>query len=179
MKTLSRILFLVPLLTMLGSSCARFGKAYVPRASESSYSRSPALAFESESASEYACPSVSNVNPDYDRMLDGSGYFTVCPSNQDSSKLLIHGQTAESERICIFPAQYIDSRHIYWKPELAGGLPWTECALPTEQGAFAQFPGVNYNAVFIVEERFRDQMQLCLSNGDYYGCPAYSFGRFR
>ncbi|MCM2322432.1 MAG: hypothetical protein NDJ90_04135 [Oligoflexia bacterium] len=182
MRTLSSAF--LPLITMavLLSSCAPIGRTYVPRAGESSFSRASALGvIDTESSGDFSCPGSPNVVPDYDSENDGSGYFTVCASRTDNAKLFIRGQTARSNTICVFPAQVVDSRHTYWKPELGTGLPWNQCvsAIEDVEGALLTFAGINFNAVFIVEEMDRDQMQLCLGNGNYYGCPAYSFGRFR
>jgi hypothetical protein len=49
----------------------------------------------------------------------------------------------------------------------------------SDAGIYAQFAGVSYNAVFIVEQQNKAQMDNCLAINNYGYCPDFSYGRFR
>ncbi len=132
-----------------------------------------------DSDPKYACPKESNVKPDWEWSLDGSGYYTVCPSRTVYADILVHGHTSLSNRICIFPVEYVDDRNIFTKPDLATGGPMHVCVNTADRGVYATFAGVKYNGAFIVEAPFRDQMYACLVQKQAGLCPRYSFGIFR
>lgn len=160
------------------TGCGKLSNRYVARAPSSSYNVSSS-SYTVATNSDYACPDSPNVVPDYDQLHDGSGYFTVCPSRAQKSDVLVHGEIAAGSQVCIFPAQVIDDAHIYVKPDLQTGLPWVQCTDVAETGIYGSFPGINWNAAFIVSNLEKDQMRSCLATGNYYACPSYSFGRFR
>ncbi|HAR43178.1 MAG TPA: hypothetical protein DCS07_11220 [Bdellovibrionales bacterium] len=131
------------------------------------------------SSDEYVCPATPNVLADYDFEFNGSGTYTVCQS-QNLENIEIHGKTAQSNTICVFPIQYVNEQNIYWKPELATGRPLSSCiTVNSTAGVYATFPGITFNAVFIVENTDRWQMEQCLITGTYATCPHYSYGKFR
>lgn len=175
------LLFILGLLAVATTGCGNILKPYVPRAPEGSYGRSPASVRPSTGGSPqgYACPDSPNVVPDYDYERDGTGQFSVCHNRDSQADILVHGSISQGTSICIFPAQVIDDQHIYVKPDVQTGLPWSQCVEVTDQGAYARFEGISWNAAFIVESIHKSQMQSCLFGGNYYGCPRYSFGRFR
>lgn len=165
---------------MLLSACANGGSDYRREGlMERNGKNFPATNSGAGSEDDYACPSTSNIEPDYDRWLDGSMTFTACKHLDSAFKILIHGKTRASDTICVYPAQYIDQRNVYLKPDLSGTGPLHQCMQISAAGVFVDFDRVNYNAVFIVEKSDESQMTNCLAGGNYALCPIYSFGRFR
>lgn len=141
----------------------------------------PGSSTVSDPDSDYNCPSGNNVVPEYDWSRDGSGQFQVCASKTNLDDILIHGKTASETQICVFPAQYQDSLHVYVKPDpKQPDLAWSTC-VDTANAAqvILTFQDANYNAVFIVENSARSQMTSCLMQGNSQLCPSYSFGKFR
>lgn len=168
-------------LTPLGG-CGGVVKPVIPRALESSYQLNASTSGDPDSlelTSQYHCPNYPNIMPDYDYELDGTGRYSACYNKSEKSKILIHGKTGKNDTICIFPAQIIDSKHVYAKPDTQTGGPWHQCVPISSTGVFADFPNIEYNGLFIVESDDESQMSRCLIGGNYYNCPPYSFGRFR
>jgi hypothetical protein len=138
---------------------------------------------------EFSCPDSANVVPDYDYELDGSGYYRVCHHRTNPADVKFTGRTAATNVVCMFPAQYLDGQHIYAKPDVDGGTnaPWYKCqeiqtdaSGTTSTGIRMTFPGISWNAAFIVEGyAAATEMQRCLAQNNYYACPHYSFGIFR
>ena len=127
----------------------------------------------------YQCPQKDNVVPDYDYQFDGTGFFKVCVNPISNYLIKIHGSTPSGGAICVFPAQIVDSRHTFTKPDNIGA-PMFTCYEINKTGIVADFEKTNFNAAFIVDEKDREQMQYCLMGGNYFACPKnYSFGRFR
>lgn len=127
----------------------------------------------------YTCASHANVRPDYDYNRDGTGHYTVCPKTGAVAEVLVYGEIHHGSKLCLFPAQVVDDSHIYLKPDAQSGLPWVQCVAPSEAGAALSFADISWNAAFIVPNTEVAAMQACLGAGNYYGCPAYSFGQFR
>lgn len=135
----------------------------------------------------YLCPSSPNVVPSYDRYLDGRGFFRVCKHRTSAADIKIHGRAYSPSGICVFPVQYVDSRNIFAKPDVATGAPWSQCyPLPVvdpnhieDSGIYANFPGINWNAVVIVDTFDNVAMRTCLYSGQLNTCPDYSLGKFR
>lgn len=174
-KIFSTLLFA----TLVG--CGGAIRPVVPTALESSYRLSAYTVGDNSSgiSIEYRCPSNPNVIPDFDGKLDGTGQYSVCTHNSSKSQILIQPESYQNEKLCIFPAQVIDSKHVYVKPDTQTGGPWHQCIPHADSGIFADFPGIQYNAVFIVDGSDEYQMTKCLIGGNYYACPQYSFGQFR
>ncbi len=129
---------------------------------------------------EFDCPEEDNVFPDYDRNMDGSGFYRVCTHSQAPARIKLHGKTHQSDTVCAIPAEYINQSTIYLKPEHLGGPLMVRCAEIKEGGMVFDFPpNTRFNSVFVVEGHQRDQMLACLPYGNYYLCPTYSFGKFR
>lgn len=136
---------------------------------------------------DYNCPYSPNVVPDYDWMLDGSGHFEVCSHKENQTDLLVHGQTHYSDEICLFPAEVVNSTgQIFLKLDLATNGLLYKCIQADEGGVAARFDFTNFNALFIVEKPYLNQMLSCLSGPagpSYFACPNnpgyYSYGRFR
>jgi len=159
--------------------CGGAIRPVVPTALESSYRLSAYTSTDDQSSSNYRCPSNPNVIPDYDDRLDGTGQYSVCTHRSSESQILIQADSYQNEKLCIFPAQVIDSKHIYVKPDTQTGAPWHQCIPQANSGIFADFTGIQYNAVFIIDGSDEYQMTKCLIGGNYYACPQYSFGQFR
>jgi hypothetical protein len=83
----------------------------------------------------------------------------------------------------LFPIQYIDSTHAFYKPDLTTGLPLANCVTidssNSSNGVEMSFANITFNAAFIVDDTDKDQMQLCLANANSSACPLYSYGKFR
>ena len=149
-------------------------------------------AYSVEGANEdYECPSTPNVVPDYDWMRNGTGRFKVCTHVSDTTKLLVHGATAYSSTICIYPVNYVSDSEVFLYEGAGGGI-LNKCAAAGDGGISAEFPGIVFNAVFIVESPWQGQLETCLAGPqgpNYYFCPGvtgdsgdpnigyYSFGR--
>jgi hypothetical protein len=138
---------------------------------------------------EFSCPSSPNVVPDYDYDLDGSGYYNVCYHRTSQADIKFTGRTASSNVVCVFPAEYVNATNIFVKPDVDAGTnaPWYQCREltgspdgATSSGVRMSFPGIRWNAAFIVEgTQAALEMQRCLAQNNYYACPRYSFGIFR
>jgi hypothetical protein len=137
----------------------------------------------STTANGYSCPNSANVFPSDGNTYDPAGQYSVCMNTTDVSTILVHGQTRGSSAFCVFPIQYVDSSHSYWKPDPSTGLPMVSCAnVPTASGSPGvsfTFSSTNYNAVIIVDDTNKDAMQTCLVSANVGGCPTYSYGKFR
>lgn len=183
MKTVNRreLVILLAAAAALSSACGNL----VPRERKASPAEYQGLGSVSTittpglSSDAFSCAEQPNVLPDYDETFDGARRYTVCRSRNNQTDIQVHGQTAGSKSICVFPAQEINSTHIYAKPDLVTGGLVHHCAEITENGVIASFPNVNFNAAFIVEGEDFQQMQACLVVGNYWGCPNYSYGKFR
>lgn len=130
---------------------------------------------------EYECPAddKANILPDYDRHLNGSGYYTVCKSRVTTEKIRLHGKTADPRKmICVFPvAVYDDNRRVI-KWDMTG-KPWSKCGtLPDEQSIVVGFELTTYNAVFVVNQEDRARMVDCFLARNESACPDYSYGQF-
>lgn len=130
----------------------------------------------------YTCPNTANVLSNSDSAAySNAGKYTVCSNSTDITAIKVHGTTMGSSGICVFPVQYIDSSHVYFKPDLTTGLPYSICQTvnSASSGLEFTFSGMNFNAVFIVDDTSQSQMQMCLANANAGGCPLYSYGKFR
>jgi hypothetical protein len=138
----------------------------------------------------YSCPNTPNVLSNSDSSsYSNAGKYTVCTQSSNISMIKIHGTTMGSNGICVFPVQYVDSSHVYFKPDLTTGLPLSNCATISSSssssgsssgsGIELTFSGINFNAVFIVDDTNQGQMQTCLATANAGGCPLYSYGKFR
>jgi hypothetical protein len=135
----------------------------------------------------YLCPTSPNVVPSYDRRLDGSGFFRVCRHRTSTADIKIHGHAYSNAGICVFPIQYVDATHIYAKPDVRTGAPWSQCyPLPSgdsqhleETGVYGNFPSISWNAAVIVDPADNVTMRTCLALGQLSRCPEYSLGKFR
>lgn len=130
---------------------------------------------------DYLCPQEPNVVPDYDwAEFEGAGNFEVCAHKNTSEKILVRGSTHYSTRVCVFPAFYNESTgELFALPDLL-----SDCKEMNPEESEHTFPQpTTFNAVFIVEEPFKEQMENCLQNLDYYQCPNrpgyFSYGQFR
>jgi hypothetical protein len=134
----------------------------------------------------YTCPNTANVLSNSDSAAySNAGKYTVCSQTSNIANIKIHGTTMGSNGICVFPVQFIDSSHVYFKPDLSTGLPMASCATISSSGTSSSsgieltFTGISFNAVFIVDDSSKDMMQMCLANANAGGCPLYSYGKFR
>ncbi|MEK6704842.1 MAG: hypothetical protein AABZ06_03560, partial [Bdellovibrionota bacterium] len=134
---------------LITSGCGQISSPpNVRKASVESYQGLNQLSPSTASNDSYNCPDKSNIVPDYDSELDGSGFYTACINKDSQNSILIHGRTLNSNSICIFPAQYIDQDHVYTKPELlpngqAVG-PLSQCVDTADGGIMVNFENINY-----------------------------------
>lgn len=156
-------------------------KSYIPETPGGKSGTVSALTTDSpKDDPDFNCPQEPNVVPNYDWDLNGTGFFRVCESKKDLMNILIHGKTSRSNVICIFPAEVVNQKSIFTKPDLITGAPLSQCVEATEEGIYAKFEGIKFNAVFIVEKPDQLQMENCLFGGVSPLCPQYySFGKFR
>jgi hypothetical protein len=138
---------------------------------------------ESErNALTFNCPAQPNVVPDYDREFNGTSFYTLCPSRNNLSDVLIHGNSRLGGAVCVFPAQIASNGQVFAKPDVnkGDGSPWVQCVGADVDGIHLTFPGIAWNAAFIVDAADLTQMSLCIQGGIYSYCPShYSFGSFR
>lgn len=130
----------------------------------------------------FTCPSQANVVPDYDWEFNGTGFYTVCPSKLNLSDILVHGNSHLGGAVCVFPVQIASNGAVFAKPDVnkADGSAWVQCATPDVDGIHLSFPGISWNAAFIVDAVDVKQMNLCIQGGIYSCCPKhYAFGSFR
>jgi hypothetical protein len=126
------------------------------------------------------CQTDQAVTPEYDSSLDGSGYFSVCPSSSNPAGIVVFGEPLDSnKRICVFPAEVVSTGGIY--PKIDGnGFPMLKCGENQSAGQGFVFERTSYNALFVVPYQDRNAMQICLATGNYFNCPkSYSYGKFR
>ena len=130
----------------------------------------------------YSCP----LSPNVKNTRTGDAAIFACASAQNSSDVALLVE-APLQSVCVFPAQVVDATHVYWKIDPATGGPMVKCgALPASISfydpilpAIFSFPSTNYNAVYVVDQVDREDMNLCMVMGQGY-CPSdYYFGKFR
>lgn len=145
-------------------------------------SRSYSTSAPESQVAGYNCPAFPNVR----NARTGEISMTACPSAQNGSDVALLVESP-IQSVCVFPAQVVDSTHVYWKIDAATGGPLVKCgALPVVTSyydpikpAIFSFPSTNYNAVYVVDEIDREDMNLCMIMGQSY-CPMdYYFGKFR
>jgi len=125
------------------------------------------------------CPNETNINPDYDLYLDGSGAYKACTISGVVESVLVAGHPHNGTKICAFPVRIIDENHIYAQQDLKTNLPLYTCLTANDEGVTFTFAKLNYEGLFIVEQANVSSMQLCLGSGSYALCPAFAFGQFR
>ncbi|MDR3607028.1 MAG: hypothetical protein P4M08_06575 [Oligoflexia bacterium] len=119
----------------------------------------------------YDCAEKPNVMPGATSDAIFTDEWTVCTNTQNTSDIEIQGRGSETQ-VCIFPVNVLNG--------IASAMTSYKCVAPQNQTAYASFPGITYNAAYIVEYSDVLQMQQCLALGSYnVTCPAYSYGQFR
>ena len=172
------ILLLASLSASLGiTGCGNILRPVIPTAMTNSSQLNGVGTATSASTSGYSCPAMPNVMPDNDALMDGSGRYSVCTSSTSKTDIQINGENATSSTLCIFPVQTNDPQHVYTIPGTNG--PLNQCYQISSQGINASFPGITFNSVFIVNYADEVQMSQCLTTGNFFECPIYSYGTFR
>jgi hypothetical protein len=120
----------------------------------------------------YTCPLDPNVQAVDDPNLDGTDEYKVCKDISAPSQILIHGETEVANQVCVIPAESTST----------GVVPFTnltiQCPMVTSGGIYISYPGITFNAVYIVEAQNSAQLVTCLQSG--YNCPStYSYGVFQ
>ena len=106
-------------------------------------------------------------------------YFEACRHMTNPDDLLIVGQTAVTDSVCVYPAEVIGSSNVQVKLDELDRI-WKSCGqIAPDTPLFTSFPGSRVNAVFVVEAEYELLMDQCLITGNEFSCPDFSFGRIR
>lgn len=130
----------------------------------------------------YSCPLQSNVNPSYDPSVTALyDHFTACTNKYNQTDIVVHGETSRSTTICAFPVQYVNDQQIVWIKDSTTNKPIVKCQSPEsgKDGIYIRMTTSQYNALIIVESPDESAMSNCLSTGNRYACPLFSFGKIR
>jgi hypothetical protein len=182
---LTRALSFVALAAALGACGSISGDGssrFAPSSSTQSVIRldKQAIFSTTTTVGDFICPKAFNTAPDYDYDLDGSKFYRICKHKSSANDVLVWGKTSKDKQVCVFPVEYVDRDHLYAKPDTSTGLPLVTCADNNEVSGLAmRFPGITFNALFIVEGADKAQMQSCLKQSNFYLCPHYTYGKFR
>lgn len=132
----------------------------------------------------YDCPKKPNITTDwYD--IDGGGTYTACRSVSTLGQLLIKGHSVRSSgTYCVFPVQLNGDEDDLEITPLDGRTSTTQddktlryCMKGnSDDTAILQTQGISFNAVFIVDKQYEEQMDICLLTQNDNICPRYSFG---
>jgi hypothetical protein len=121
---------------------------------------------------DYTCPLDPNVVAVNDPNLDGTDEYKVCKDTSAPSQILIHGETETSDQICVIPALSTATGVVAYTSQTI------QCPMIVAGGVNVSYPGLTYNAVYIVEAGASAQLLTCLQTG--YNCPStYSYGVFQ
>ena len=136
------------------------------------------------SDSGFRCPSSPNVLPsDPYNATSGVGEYVACQRVDSAGTIRLKGAPRSTgQRICAFPAKvYDDVTGGRVVPKLQGAIAFSFCGTPiAERLDFGFAHDLDYNAVYVVDEAQRLEMQSCLTSGNRWSCPsAHSYGRFR
>ncbi len=174
-KLAKLFLMLLPVLTTACGQISMHGQSR-PRVTDVSSLRT---LYSPETDTSGTCRHEEVIVPDNDTWLDGSGYYSVCPSSTKQTSVTIFGEAPEARQYCVFPAQVVDGGAIY--PILdRTGIPMIMCSNKSDGGQVFEFDQATFNAAFIVPYQGRLQMQACLGTGNYHQCPkSFSYGQFR
>jgi len=144
------------------------------------FSSSGATSAVSVGDSTFSCPYQFNITPDYDWELDGTGFYSACPSTKNQVDVLVRGETADPKgKVCVFPGEYVSESQFFLKPDLRTGSFLYQCMSPGGAGGTVTFPATKYNALIIVDARNLAGMLSCLPTRNWGNCPAFSHGKFR
>jgi hypothetical protein len=136
------------------------------------------------SDSGFRCPSSPNVLPsDPYSAASGIGEYVACQKVDSAGTIRLKGAPRSTgQRVCAFPAKvYDDVTGGRVVPKLQGAIAFSFCGTPiAERLDFGFAHDLDYNAVYVVDEAQRLEMQSCLTSGNRWSCPsAHSYGRFR
>ncbi len=163
----------------MGLSAGKTVRAPATSTSSNSTQSSVDLSLAANQNPDYTCPSQVNVTPTYDADIERTHDYTVCRHRTDESKIMLDLSPFIARKICVFPIEVIDAQNILTKANTQTGGLFNQCTDLAASGAFVEFKGIQYNAVFVVDYANQQQMQQCLLSGNEYLCPAFSFGQFR
>lgn len=175
------------------SACGNYGAARPVANSEPEEKEQATLrssATEGDDSHEYECPSEANIEPRWDEWMDGSNFFKACTQKDDASAIRLHGKTATSDTVCVFPAQTDQSQGAVALLNPSGSPIFSCLKAQTASGDLDSgieylFKGLSYDAIFVVEMPVRNAMIQCLTvnqggrSADFSLCPNFSFGKIR
>ncbi len=164
------------LLALATFSCANSANTLYGQTSTSSNSTMlSGTAGSSLTQGSYTCPLDPNVVPINDPYLNGTDEFKVCKDASAPNQILIHGETEISNQICVIPAYSSPTGVVAYTQETI------QCPMLTSgstTGVNVSYPGLTFNAVYIVEAQNSEQLLSCLQTGQ--NCPSsYSYGVFQ
>ena len=181
-----------PTLAILASGCGQIGGShFLPTLNTPQYQGSASASTITPGVQSgngnYSCTMTTNVQPDSNWYSLSQGYYYACPSNQsgDNADVLVKNDLPNSATICAYPVQYVDSQHVYVKPDATTGLPWVECVAAQAGMTYFSFASVNYNALIVVTPDNKLQMTDCIITAGFelnqagVSCPNFSYGQFR
>ncbi len=154
------------------------------------YEDSGDLEYTKDVETKYRCPTLSNVVPQStgtstnlnSNTTGRTNFYTVCKSatTGNQSDILVHGSTAYSRSICVFPLRSSTSG-LPTAMTRSNGQPIVVCGPITKDGVLLSFPSnLSFNTVAIVEGNDENSMSYCLRTQFMSDdCPNYSMGTFR
>ncbi|NDD93004.1 hypothetical protein EBZ37_13095 [bacterium] len=137
--------------------------------------------YSDESQNSSSCRYNEVIQPDSDTWVDGTGYYSVCANESASSEISVYGTAPEgAKQYCVFPAKVNQNDAIFPLIPAGSSIPLMKCGSKAAGTQVFSFPGVSFNALFVVPFEDRVAMQACLGAGSYYTCPkSFSYGQFR
>lgn len=173
MRISSSNVVLFTLLALTTFSCANGPSAQYNKLSSSSSSQTLAGGTTSPTIEgDYTCPLDPNVQAVNDPNLNGTDEFKVCKDASAPSQILIHGETQVANQVCVIPAYNSPTGVVAYTQETI------QCPMVSSGGIYVSYPGITFNAVYIVEAQNSAQLVTCLQTG--YNCPStYSYGVFQ
>lgn len=135
--------------------------------------------------SNYICTGETSIYPQGQSTSTSSESFSVCTSitNGDRSNIMVQGETAGSNTICVFPAKETGSgsKSFFTDPNNSKA-PLYQCAAVSDGLSVYNFQSLGstsgFNAMYVVAQADATAMQACLL-AQMAGCPYYFYGKFR
>lgn len=174
---------LITFFLFLLAGCGNFLESRPAVKAPVSYQSEANIVSDNTTADGFTCPTTDNVTPDYDWLVDGSGYFTVCTHAEKTSSVQVHGKTySKNQTICLIPANDSE-KGLFPVVEQKTGNIVTKCIKTNEDGALVDFTAIDFNFLFIVDAHDLNQTLNCLKTATYSKCPAqnayFSFGKIK
>ncbi len=133
---------------------------------------------------DYDCSKRNTIEPKFIVHELNTDTYTACANKTKTTEILLSGKPyiengATQQRLCVFPVEIVDVRHVYPKWDFKTNAALSTCTAYSADGMHFDFPLTRYNAVIVVAESQRGAMSLCLGTGNTQACPEYSYGQFK